>query len=170
MRTDCAFNIILIGMPGAGKSTVGVLLAKRLGYNFVDTDLLIQAAQSQRLQQIIGEQGMTAFKQLEEEQLCKLATSHTVIATGGSAVYSRKAMDHLRRFGETVFLDIPLAELEQRVSDIDARGVVLDPGEDFAQLFNRRRSLYQTFADLTIDGSGMNAETIAAAIEQTACG
>ena len=170
MRNDCAFNIILIGMPGAGKSTVGVLLAKRLGYHFVDTDLLIQAASGKRLQEIIRDRGMAAFKQLEEEQLCTLATSHTVIATGGSAIYSQKAMDHLRQFGETIFLDVPLAELKQRVEDMDTRGVVLDPGEDFDQLFQHRRPLYQSFADLTIDGSGMNAEAIAAAIEQAACG
>jgi shikimate kinase len=170
MRSDCALNIILIGMPGAGKSTIGVLLAKRLGYHFVDTDLLIQAREHNRLQEIISEQGMAAFKHLEEEVMCELATSHTVIATGGSAVYSQKAMQHLRRFGKTVFIDVPLEELQRRIEDMDSRGLVIDPDEDFVQLFTRRRPLYQAYADLTVNGAGMNAEALAAAIELNACG
>lgn len=170
MREDCALNIILIGMPGAGKSTIGVILAKRLGYHFVDTDLLIQAREQQRLQQIISERGMDEFKQLEEEIMCGLATSHTVIATGGSAVYSQKAMQHLRRFGHTVFLDIPLEELQRRIGDMDERGLVIDPQESFAELFARRRPLYEAYADIFIDGADMSPEAIAARIEQQACG
>ena len=102
--------------------------------------------------------------------MCDLATSHTVIATGGSAVYSQKAMQHLRRFGNTVFIDVPLDELQQRIEDMDSRGLVIDPDEDFEHLFTSRRPLYQAYADITINGTGMSAEALAAAIEINACG
>ena len=170
MRSDCALNIILIGMPGAGKSTVGVLLAKRLGYHFVDTDLLIQAREKMRLQAIIEARGMAAFKSLEAAVLGSLATSHTVIATGGSAVYSPEAMQHLQRFGTVVFLDLPLTDLQDRIQDMDTRGVVIDPDEDFAQLFAHRRPLYQRYAEITVDCAGMTPEVISARIEHAVCG
>jgi len=169
MRTDCALNIILIGMPGAGKSTVGVLLAKRLGYHFIDTDLLIQVKEKNRLQQLIVEQGMTAFKQMEANILCELEASHSVIATGGSAIYSEMAMTRIKRLGRVVFLDIPLETLQARILDMDSRGLVIDPGETFEQLYRNRRPLYEKHADLTIDGSGMLTEQLAAAIEQSVC-
>ncbi len=169
MRTDCALNIILIGMPGAGKSTVGVILAKRLGYHFVDTDLLIQAREQQRLQEIICTRGMAAFKALESSILCDLAASHTVIATGGSAVYSPAAMQHLQHSGTIVFLDITLTELQRRINDMDTRGLVIDPDEDFVQLFEHRRPLYQKYAEVTIDGTGMSVESVAASIERAVC-
>src|SRR5512139_692441 len=101
-------NIVLIGMPGAGKSSVGVLLAKRLGYHFVDTDLLIQVEAHSRLQLIISRQGLDAFKAIEEQVVCRLSPQRTVIATGGSVVYSEAAMNHLQRLGRLVFLDLPL--------------------------------------------------------------
>lgn len=169
MRTDCSMNVVLLGMPGAGKSTVGVLLAKRLGYDFVDTDLLIQARHKGRLQQIIAARGMSAFKAIEEEILCELTARHTVIATGGSAVYSTAGMRHLGQLGCRVFIDIPLAELLRRVDDMDTRGLVLDPGEDFARLYSRRRPLYQSWADMTVDGTGLLPGAVAAAIEDRVC-
>jgi shikimate kinase len=104
MRINCALNIILIGMPGAGKSTVGVLLAKRLGYNFIDTDLLLQSQQQCRLQQIIAREGLENFKTIEEQVLIELTTTHSVVATGGSAVYSERAMGRLRKLGQLVFI------------------------------------------------------------------
>lgn len=170
MRSDCPRNLILIGMPGAGKSTIGVLLAKRLGYHFIDTDLFIQVRARARLQQIIAARGMPAFKELEERTLCELTVNRSVIATGGSAVYSEPGMHHLAQLGCILFLDIPLQELQRRVDDMDTRGLVLDPGEDFAQLFARRRPLYQAWAQITINGAGMKPDAIAAAIESRACG
>ena len=170
MRTDCALNIILIGMPGAGKSTVGVLLAKRLGYNFVDTDLLLQSQQRGRLQEIIAREGMERFKELEADTLCSLATTHSVVATGGSAVYSARAMARLRALGQLVFIDIPLAELLPRVHDMDTRGLVIGPGESYEQLYRERQPLYEKYAEVTIAGAGMTVEAVAAAIEEQVCG
>ncbi len=170
MRTNCALNIILIGMPGAGKSTVGVLLAKRLGYQFVDTDLLLQTQQQCRLQQIIARVGLDAFKGLEAEVLCNLETTHSVVATGGSAVYSAQAMAKLKKLGQLVFIDIPLAELLDRISDMDTRGLVIGPNETYAHLYEERQPLYQKYAEITIAGAGLTVEAVAAAIEQSVCG
>jgi len=170
MRTDCPQNIILIGMPGAGKSSVGVLLAKRLGYQFVDTDLLMQGEAHCRLQQIIAHHGLAAFKELEERVVCKLATHRSVVATGGSVVYSSNAMAHLREIGRLVFLDLPLDELQRRVRNMDSRGLVIDPGETFADLYARRIPLYQQHAELIIPCGGLTQEDIAATVEETLCG
>ncbi len=170
MRTDCARNIILIGMPGAGKSTVGVLLAKRLGYHFVDTDLLLQTEQGCRLQEIITRVGLDAFKMLEADQLCRLDVSHAVVATGGSAIYSARAMDHLRTLGQRVFIDIPLPELLGRVNDMDSRGLVIGPGESYEELYAERFPLYRRYAEITIAGDGLTVEAVAAAIEERVCG
>lgn len=170
MRTDCALNIILIGMPGAGKSTVGVLLAKRLGYHFVDTDLLLQTTQHCRLQQIIANVGLEAFKELEADVLCNLETTRSVIATGGSAVYSERAMVKLRKLGQLVFIDIPLEELLDRVNDMDTRGLVIGPNESYENLYEERQPLYKQYAEVTISGGGLRVEAVAAAIEQAVCG
>jgi shikimate kinase len=157
-------NVVLIGMPGAGKSTVGVVLAKRLGLGFVDTDLLLQERAGRRLQQIIEAQGLAAFRRLEEEVLLDLAVERTVVATGGSAVYGEAAMAALRATGTIVFLEVPLVDLEQRLVDMASRGVVIDPGESLAGLHARRLPLYRRWADLTVDGAGRNMEQLAAAI------
>jgi shikimate kinase len=170
MRIDCALNIILIGMPGAGKSTVGVLLAKRLGYNFVDTDLLLQSRQKCRLQQIIAREGLENFKAIEEQILMELTTTHSVVATGGSAVYSEPAMDRLRNLGQLVFIDIPLEELLGRVNDMDNRGLVIGPNETYENLYKERLPLYQKYAEVTIAGNGMTVEAVAAEIEKSVCG
>jgi shikimate kinase len=170
MRADCALNIILIGMPGAGKSTVGVLLAKRLGYQFVDTDLLLQTRQNNRLQEIIARDGLATFKKIEEDVLCSLATTHSVVATGGSAVYSERAMAHLKHLGQLVFIDIPLDELLSRVNDMDSRGLVIGPDETYENLYNERQPLYRKYAEVTIAGAGLTVEAVAAAIEQQVCG
>lgn len=170
MRTDCALNIILIGMPGAGKSTVGVLLAKRLGYQFIDTDLLLQTRQQCRLQEIIGRVGLAGFKKLEADLLCDLATTHSVVATGGSAVYSDRAMARLKQLGQMVFIDIPLDELRDRVNDMDTRGLVIGPDETYEHLYEERQPLYRKYAEVTISGGGLRVEAVAAAIEQSVCG
>ncbi len=155
-------NIILIGMPGAGKSTIGVLLAKRLGLDFLDTDLLIQSRDGRRLQEIIGTEGLPAFCLLEEMVLAGLdKVRHTVIATGGSAVYSERGMAVLSQHGRVVFLDVPCAELERRIGDMDQRGLVIDPGESFAALFAHRHPLYLLHADLTLKAEGRSIEQVA---------
>ena len=169
MRTDCALNIILIGMPGAGKSTVGVLLAKRLGYQFIDTDLLLQTRQYCRLQEIIARVGLKEFKTLEADLLCKLEATHSVIATGGSAVYSDRAMIMLKKLGQLVFIDIPLEELLDRVNDMDTRGLVIGPNETYEHLYEERQPLYRKYAEVTISGGGLRVEAVAAAIEQSVC-
>jgi shikimate kinase len=169
MRTDCALNIILIGMPGAGKSTVGVLLAKRLGYNFVDTDLLLQAEQQARLQEIIAKVGLDEFKSLEESVCCQLTTMRSVIATGGSVVYSERAMNHLRKMGQVVFIDTPLDILQERVKDMDSRGLVIGSGESYENLYNERQPLYKKYAEVSVKGAGKTVDAVAAEIETHVC-
>lgn len=170
MHSHCPENIILIGMPGAGKSTTGVLLAKRLGYRFVDTDLLIQVEAGARLQEIITREGLPAFKSIEERIVCNLQVHRTVVATGGSVVYSQAAMTHLQQLGRLAFLDVPLEELEKRVRDMDSRGLVIDSGETFSQLYQRRQPLYRHYAGLTVSCSGRSPEEIASSIEASLCG
>ena len=157
-------NLILIGMPGAGKSTVGVVLAKRLGYDFLDTDVLIQARQGRRLQEIIDSDGLAAFRQIEETALLSLDCRRTVIATGGSAVYSEAGMTALKKHGTIVYLDLPLEELALRVRDMDTRGMVIDPGETFSDLFTHRLPLYRRWAELTIDCRNQSVEELATEI------
>ena len=169
MRNDCALNIILIGMPGAGKSTAGVLLAKRLGYGFIDTDLILQAQQKSRLYQIIADQGLEKFKQLEADVLVELDTTRSVIATGGSAIYSPRAMARLKQLGQLVFIDMPFAELMERVDDMDTRGLVIGPRDSFKQLYLERLPLYQAYAEVTIPAGGMTVEDVVTAIEQQVC-
>ena len=169
MRTDCALNIVLIGMPGVGKSTVGVLLAKRLGYNFIDTDLILQSEQKSRLQEIISRVGLAEFKRLEADVMCSLVATHSVIATGGSAGYSARAMEKLQQLGQLVFIDLPLAELQSRVNDMDTRGLVIGPGESYEELYNERQPLYRKYAEVTVSGEGRTVEEVAAAIEAHVC-
>jgi len=170
MRSDCPLNIVLIGMPGAGKSSIGVLLAKRLGYDFIDTDLLLQVEAHCHLQQIIVHHGLDAFKDLEERVVCKLAPQRAVIATGGSVVYSTTAMAHLQQIGQLVFLDLPLPMLQQRVRNMDSRGLVIDPGETFADLYARRLPLYRRYAELAIPCGALPPEELAETIERALCG
>ena len=143
-------NIILIGMPGSGKSTVGVLLAKALGYLFEDVDLLISRRAGKPLQRILDEDGMAYFLRLEEEVGSTLEADHTVIATGGSMVLSEKAMAHLKTMGEVVFISVPFAEIERRVTNIKTRGIVFHPNETLADVYRERLPLYERFADRTL--------------------
>lgn len=148
-------NIVLIGMPGVGKSTVGVLLAKRLGYGFVDTDILIQTRERRSLKELIQAHGADGFCRIEEGHLLALAAEAHVIATGGSAVYSQKAMAHLKAGGIAFHLDIEVGRLKRRLDDVDARGVVIAPGQSIEGLYAERRPLYLEYADATVVTDGL---------------
>lgn len=155
-------NIILIGMPAAGKSTVGVLLAKSLGYRFLDTDILIQEKTGRLLHEIIKADGLDRFLQIESDVLSAIDTEKSVIATGGSAIYSEAAMAHLRRIGHVIYLKISLAALTARLGDYVNRGVVLRPGMTLADLYLERAVLYERYADATVD-----EEALAAGLAET---
>lgn len=143
-------NIILIGMPGAGKSTVGVVLAKTLGYDFVDTDILLSRHISMTLQEHINAYGIETFLKAEEKLVLSLACSNTVIATGGSVVLSEPAMKHLNNNSTTVFIDVPLDELRRRLKNIRTRGIALKPGQSIEDIFRDRLPLYRKYADVTV--------------------
>lgn len=162
-------NIVLIGMPGSGKSTVGVILAKATAMAFVDTDLLIQAHAGQSLQTIIDDQGYEALRRVEEHVLCNLDVAGHVIATGGSAVYSEHAMQHLKRNSAIVFLDISLATVRQRIGDFSLRGISKRPDQTLEELFVERRMLYTRYADLIVDGEHKTQEQVCDEIQKGAC-
>lgn len=153
-------NIILIGMPGAGKSTVGVVLAKTLGMQFVDTDILIQERAGRMLQEILDEDGPDVFKRIEEETILSLQPRNAVIATGGSVVCSPDAMAHLKSGGVVVYLEIPYAEMEARLKNITTRGIVLLPGQSLREMYDERVPLYERYADLTVACSGGDLESV----------
>lgn len=157
-------NIILIGMPAVGKSTIGVLLAKQMGYAFIDTDLLIQTGEKKRLQQIIQTRGMAQFCDIEAAYVQKMSVQHGVIATGGSVVYRSGAMAHLKSIGTIIFLDIELKPLKQRLGDLNARGVVCPAGQQLDDLFKERRPLYQKFAHLTVECSNLTPDALVQAL------
>lgn len=157
-------NLVLVGMPGSGKSTVGVLLAKRLGLGFVDGDLLIQQHTGQTLQEIVDNDGNQAFRAIEEEVLLKLEVEQHVISTGGSAVYSTKAMAHLKKNGVVVFLDIPLDLVIKRLGDFSARGISRRPDQSLEALFEERFELYSRHADITIPGAGLDQDGVCEAV------
>lgn len=143
-------NIILIGMPAAGKSTLGVLLAKERGMDFVDSDLVLQRREGKKLYQIMRDEGTDGFLAMEEETLCTLSLEHTVLATGGSAVYSERAMRRLLQSGLCVYLQISFDEWRRRLGNIRRRGVVLREGESLEELYAERIRLYEQYAMLTI--------------------
>lgn len=144
-------NITLIGMPGAGKSTVGVVLAKVLGMDFVDSDLLIQKRERKRLWQIIAEQGNDGFARIEEEVNSSIDVSDTVIATGGSAVYSPKAMKHLGNISTIVYLKVSCDSLHKRLGNLEKRGVAMKKGQTLESLYEERCPLYEAYADIIVD-------------------
>ena len=153
-------NIILTGMPAVGKSTIGVLLAKRLGMAFMDTDIAIQTAEQKSLQALIQANGLERFCDLEEQHIRALNYTDTVIATGGSVVYRAGAMRHLAAGGTVVYLEIDLDNLAKRLSDIDARGVVYAPGQSLADLYAERLPLYQSTADTIVRASGVTPDQL----------
>ncbi len=158
---DFSENIVLIGMPGAGKSTVGIILAKLASRDFVDTDVIIQAHQHCRLQKIIDEQGLEAFMRIEEKCVLGMDSRGAVVATGGSVVYSDPAMRHLREHGVVVHLDLPYHLLISRFTDLETRGVVRRTAQTMQELYDERAELYARYADLRIDCTHLDQEQVA---------
>lgn len=153
-------NIILIGMPGAGKSTAGVLLAKSLAFDFTDTDLIIQKQQGKPLQQIIDKIGIEGFLKDEELALLSVDCNDTVIATGGSAVFSERGMEHLKQSGICVYIRVPEAELTRRLTNIKTRGIACKKGETVAEIMAQREPYYEKYADITVDCDSITAEEL----------
>jgi len=143
-------SIILIGMPGSGKSTLGVLLAKKNGLDFLDTDLVIQVKEGISLQELLDQRGYLALREIEEQVLLATDCHHSVIATGGSAVYSAKGMAHLKSCGPVIYLAVPIDVLKKRIDDYETRGIACQPGQSFESLFEERQKLYQEYADIII--------------------
>ena len=154
-------NIILIGMPAAGKSTTGVILAKILKYGFIDIDLIIQEKTGRSLQEIIDHDGIEAFNKIEESIVLTVNAERAVIATGGSVVYSEKAMEHLRSLGKIVYLKLNCEEVEKRLDNIMTRGVVMKAGQTIRELYEQRVSLYEKYADITADANTDSIERTA---------
>ena len=153
-------NVALIGMPGVGKSTIGVLLAKQLGYSFLDTDILIQAAEGKTLQQLIQKSGISGFCDLEEEYILSVSVNSHVIATGGSVVYGEAAMGHLKADSVIIHLNLSLDRLQKRLGDLDARGVAISPGRGLADLYAERHPLYLKYADHTVATDTLIPDTV----------
>ena len=141
-------NVTLIGMPGAGKSTLGVVLAKILGYEFLDSDLLIQKTEKRRLYEIIDQEGTEGFKAIENRVNASIQTDRTVIATGGSVVYCSEAMEHLKSIGKVVYLKISLESLAKRLGNLEKRGVLLKEGQTLKSLYEERTPLYEKYAEI----------------------
>ena len=143
-------NIVLIGMPGVGKSTVGVILAKVLGFQFVDADLVIQEKEGKLLREIIAEEGPDGFIAVENRINSEIEAHHSVIATGESVVYGKEAMEHLRQIGTVIYLKLDYADIDRRLSDIKGRGVVLKDGQTLKDLYDERVKLFEKYADITV--------------------
>ena len=157
-------NYILIGMPTAGKSTVGVVLAKMLGYEYVDTDLLIQKQEGCRLEETIRQKGEEAFLDIEGAVCAGLETERAVIATGGSVIYRTKAMEHLKELGTVIYLKISLESLKERLHDAAGRGVVLKEGQTIEGLYRERIILYERYADLVVDEGKLDFDGVVQAV------
>lgn len=160
MQTKIQNNIVLIGMAGAGKSSVGVILAKKLNLNFVDVDTLIEEKQQAPLQQIVDDLGVTGFRNLEEQVILRMQQKNHVIATGGSAIYSESGMTHLKQSSLFILLDVPLPILQQRVGDFSSRGLIKTEGQSFGQLFYERLPLYRKYADVIVPCDGKSVDAI----------
>lgn len=157
-------NIVLIGMPGAGKSTVGVVLAKHAGFKFVDSDLVIQEQTGMLLHEIITKEGDDGFRQVENRINASLQAKHSVIATGGSVIYGKDAMKHLREIGTVVYLKLSCEAIEERLGDLKERGVTLREGQTLRQLYDERIPLYERYADVTVECEGKTIREIVAEI------
>ena len=151
-------NIVLIGIPGVGKSTVGVILAKELGYQFIDADLLIQKQEKRLLREIIAQEGVDGFIQIENQVNASIETDRTVIATGGSVVYGREAMEHLKKISTVVYLKLSYQALKKRLGNLKNRGVVLREGQTLRDLYEERVVLYEKYADIVIDEENKGIE------------
>ena len=151
-------NIILIGMPGCGKSTVGVILAKTLGIGFVDTDLIIQQRENRLLQNIIDTDGIDYFLNCEADAVKSLDCDNCVVATGGSVVYREDAVQHLKSNGKIIFLDVPLDEIKRRLNNINTRGIAAKKNKSIEDIYNERIALYNKYADVIIKTDGESVE------------
>ena len=158
-------NITLIGMPGAGKSTIGIVLAKVLGYDFIDSDLLIQKEEGKLLWEIMRDCGNDGFNKIEEKVNSQIQTSHSVIATGGSVIYGPKAMEHLRDISTVVYLKVSCSVLERRLGDLTKRGVVFKPGQTLLDLYKERVPLYEKYAHITVNVGHKTVQHDVSAIE-----
>lgn len=157
-------NLVLIGMPGAGKSTVGVVLAKQQGLSFVDSDLVIQEKTGLLLHEIIERQGDDGFRQVENRINASLVARHSVIATGGSVIYGREAMQHFKRIGTVIYLKLSCSAVAERLGDLKERGVTLREGQTLTQLYDERVPLYERYADVTVDCENKSIREIVAEI------
>jgi len=153
-------NVILIGLPGAGKSTLGVILAKTLGMHFIDTDIIIQDKTGRLLQEIINTDGVERFLEIEEECILSLNKCHAVISTGGSVVLRSRAMKHLTSDGMIIYLEISYDEMVKRLKNITTRGIVLEPGQSLRDMYDQRIPLYERYADIRINCSGEAFESV----------
>lgn len=144
-------NLIFIGMPGVGKSTVGVVLAKKIGYGFIDSDLVIQEKQKRLLHEIIESEGIDGFIQIENQINASLEAERAIIATGGSAVYGPEAMEHFRSIGTVIYLKLSYESIQNRLGDLKERGVVLRENQTLLDLYHERTPLYESYADIVID-------------------
>lgn len=153
-------NIVLIGMPASGKSTVGIHLAEKLNINFIDTDDLIEKCEGMKLQEIIDERGNDYFWNVEEQILCNLKCNDTVIATGGSAILFPKAIEHLKTIGRIVYLEQSIDLLKMRLSNLDSRGVTLDEGESIESLYKYRVPLYRKYSQTTVKVADKSVEDV----------
>ena len=154
-------NVTLIGMPGAGKSTVGIILAKNLSFGFIDTDVLIQINQRKPLQQILDESDHLNLRAIEEQEIMKLNIRNHVIATGGSAAYSTNAMSHLLNISKVIFLEVRFDEIKKRIHNFKTRGIAKSEKQTFKDLYDERQSLYKKYAEITIDCNRLDQEEIA---------
>ena len=159
-------NIILIGMPGAGKSTVGVVLAKKLGYAFVDSDLIIQSKEGRLLHEIISKRGIEGFWKIEETVNASIEAHRCVIATGGSAVYGAKAMEHFKQIGSIIYLQLSCDAIADRLGDLSERGVTLKEGQGLPELYDERIPLYEKYADVTIVCEAMSIRVFVEQIKE----
>ncbi len=160
-------NIVLIGMPGCGKSSVGVVLAKVLGFRFIDSDLLIQEKEGRLLSEIIEEEGPEGFNRIENKINSEITARRAVIATGGSVVYGKEAMAHLRENGTVIYIRLPLEELENRLGDLTARGISMKAGQTLRDLYEERTPLYEKYTHLSVDVEGLSIrETVMLIREQ----
>ncbi|MDF2871972.1 MAG: hypothetical protein K0R05_3547 [Anaerocolumna sp.] len=153
-------NIVLVGMPSAGKSTIGIILAKVLGYQFLDSDLLIQEQEKELLKDIIDKRGIDGFLAIENQINREIDTDHTVIATGGSVIYGVEAMEHLQETGVIVYIKLTLQTISERLGNIKQRGVVLRKGQTLKMLYEERCPLYEKYAHITVDGENLNTEEL----------